>query len=213
MATAFSSQAPHFSDSGASPPRGRRRVPRNSSRYLRHVTYTVVRENEPATRDRVDSPELAAQVARRVIPDDGREHFVALFLDAQNRLTGTHHISTGSLSASIVHPREVFGPAIREGAAHIILAHVHPSGDPSPSKEDVHLTGQLVEGGRLLGIRVHDHVIIGAGTEYLVCRGPPHVVDHRKAREKTGLALAVFAGPEGADRPLMRWPRGRLTRP
>jgi DNA repair protein RadC len=171
-------QAPHFSDSGASPPRNfppvasrevpprrRQRVPRVSSRYLRHVSYTVVRENEPANRDRVDSPELAAQVARRAIPDDGREHFVALFLDSQNRLTGTHLVSTGSLSASIVHPRELFGPAIREGAAHVVLAHVHPSGDPSPSKEDVALTRQLVEGGRILGIRVHDHVIIGAGSE------------------------------------------------
>jgi DNA repair protein RadC len=140
------------------------RIPRPSGRYVRAVSYLVVREGEPATRDRVDSPEAAATVARRVIPDDDREHFAVLFLDSQNRLTGVHQVSTGSLSASIVHPREVFGPAVREGAAHVILAHNHPSGDPTPSKEDLQLTTQLVEGGRLLGIRVHDHLILGSGT-------------------------------------------------
>jgi DNA repair protein RadC len=57
----------------------------------------------------------------------------------------------------------VLGPAIREGAAHLILAHNHPSGDPTPSKEDVHLTRQLAEGARLLGLRVHDHIVIGSG--------------------------------------------------
>jgi DNA repair protein RadC len=103
-----------------------------------------------------------------VIPDDGREHFVAFLLDAQNRLTHVHHVSTGSLSASIVHPREVLGPAIREGAAHMILAHNHPSGDPTPSREDAALTRQLAEGARLLGLKVHDHVIIGNGIERFV---------------------------------------------
>jgi DNA repair protein RadC len=73
-------------------------------------------------------------------------------------------VSEGSLSASIVHPREVFRTAILEATAHLILVHNHPSGDPTPSKEDVHLTRQLVEGARLLGLRVHDHVIIGRGS-------------------------------------------------
>jgi DNA repair protein RadC len=165
MATAFLSQAPYFSDSGASPPRARRRpVPKYSTRYLRHVSYTVARENEPATREKLDSPELAAALARRVIPDDGREHFFTFLLDTQNRLTGVHHVSTGSLSASIVHPREVLGPAIREGASALILVHNHPSGDPTPSKEDLHLTRQLTEGARLLGLRIHDHLIVGNGS-------------------------------------------------
>jgi DNA repair protein RadC len=168
MATAFLSQSPHFSDSGSSPPRRRRRVPTRSQRYLRHVHYTIVREGEPAVRDRIDTPELAAAIARRLIPDDGREHFLALFLDSQNRLTGHHCVSIGSLSASIVHPREVLGPAIREGAAHLVVAHNHPSGDPTPSKEDLHLTRQLAEGARLLGLRLHDHIVIGSGTEAYV---------------------------------------------
>jgi DNA repair protein RadC len=166
MATAFSSQSPHFAESGSSPPRQRRRrVPAESQRYLRHISYSIVREDEPAVRDRVDTPELAAAVARRLIPDDGREHFVVLFLDSQNRLTGHHPVSTGSLSASIVHPREVLGPAIREGAVHLVVAHNHPSGDPTPSKEDVHITRQLAEGARLLGLRLHDHVVIGSGSQ------------------------------------------------
>ena len=84
-------------------------------------------------------------------------------LDSQNGLLRDVQVSEGSLSASIVHPREVFRTAILEATAHLILVHNHPSGDPTPSKEDVHLTRQLVEGARLLGLRVHDHVIIGRG--------------------------------------------------
>lgn len=142
-----------------------RRTPPRSSRYIRRIEYLVCREGEPAQREKLDSPDTAAALARRVIPDDGREHFYALLLDSQNRLTGVHHVSTGSLSASIVHPREVLGPAIREGAAHLILAHCHPSGDPTPSNEDLHLTRQVSEGARLLGLKVHDHVILGSGTD------------------------------------------------
>jgi DNA repair protein RadC len=160
----------HFTKSGGSPPRARQRagVPRDSRRYIRQVLYIVARETIPACRERLDGPDPVAALARLVVPDDDREHFYAFFVDSQNRLLAAHHVSTGSLSTSIVHPREVLGPAIREGAAHLILAHNHPSGDPTPSKEDVHLSRQLAEGARLLGIRVHDHVIIGNGTESIV---------------------------------------------
>jgi DNA repair protein RadC len=96
--------------------------------------------------------------------DDDKEHFWVLLLNSQNHLTCTHHVSMGSLSASIVHPREVFRAAVLASAAHVILVHNHPSGDPTPSKEDVHLTRQLVEGARVLGLRIHDHVIIGNGS-------------------------------------------------
>jgi DNA repair protein RadC len=84
-------------------------------------------------------------------------------LDAQNRLLRDRIISEGTLSASLVHPREVFKPAIVESAASVILLHNHPSGDPTPSREDVRLTRQLAECARLLELRVHDHVIIGQG--------------------------------------------------
>jgi DNA repair protein RadC len=67
-------------------------------------------------------------------------------------------------SASLVHPREALGPAIREGAASLLLIHNHPSGDPAPSREDLKLTRQLADGANLLDLRLHDHVIIGNGT-------------------------------------------------
>ncbi len=136
-------------------------------RYRRvAVTYTVAREQPPAAWPRLSSPEAAADFARELLAshDDDREHFWVIFLNAQNGYTGHHLVSTGSLSASIVHPREVLGPALREGAAHVILVHNHPSGEPTPSKEDVQLTRQLAEGARLLGIRLHDHLIVGNGT-------------------------------------------------
>lgn len=74
-------------------------------------------------------------------------------------------VSTGTQSASLVHPREVLGPALRVGAASLILVHNHPSGDPTPSGEDLRLTSQLAKGAQLLDLRLHDHIIIGNGTE------------------------------------------------
>jgi len=145
--------------------------PGRSRRYRRvAVTYTVAREQGPTTWPALSSPDAAAEFARELLAaqDDDREHFWVIFLNAQNGYTGHHLVSTGSLSASIVHPREVLGPALREGAAHLILVHNHPSGDPTPSKEDVSLTRQLVEGARLLGIRLHDHVIVGNGSGHWV---------------------------------------------
>jgi DNA repair protein RadC len=93
------------------------------------VTYTVAREHGPATWPTLSSPEEAADFARELLAahDDDREHFWVIFLNAQNGYTGHHLVSTGSLSASIVHPREVLGPALREGAAHLLLVHNHPS--------------------------------------------------------------------------------------
>ena len=140
-------------------------------RYRRvAVTYTVAREQPPAAWPRLSSPEAAADFAREHLTghDDDREHFWVIFLNAQNGYTGHHLVSTGSLSASIVHPREVLGPALREGAAHLLLVHNHPSGDPTPSKEDVALTRQLAEGARLLGVRLHDHLVLGNGTSQWV---------------------------------------------
>ena len=85
--------------------------------------------------------------------------------DSQNGLVATHEVSTGTLSAALVHPREVFGPALRlMGVASIVLVHNHPSGDPTPSKADLRLTRQLVDGAKLLDLAIHDHVIIGNGT-------------------------------------------------
>ncbi len=92
-----------------------------------------------------------------------KEHFVALLLDGKNRLIREVRISEGSLTASVVHPREAFLPAVRASAAGVIFAHNHPSGDPTPSAEDRAVTAQLREAGRLLGIAVLDHLVVGTG--------------------------------------------------
>jgi len=96
--------------------------------------------------------------------DRRKEHFLILLLDGKNRIIREEQVSEGSLNQSIVHPREVFKPAVRESAAAIILVHNHPSGDPAPSREDREITRRLKEGGDLLGIRVLDHIIIGDGS-------------------------------------------------
>ncbi len=90
-----------------------------------------------------------------------REHFVAVLLDAQGGLIRIATIHVGTLTSSIVGPREVFREAIRDGASSVIVAHNHPSGNPEPSPEDIHVTNLLVEVGKMLDISVDDHVIIG----------------------------------------------------
>ena len=91
-----------------------------------------------------------------------KEHFVVLLLNARHELQGRETVSIGSLNASIVHPREVFQPAILHCAASVVLVHNHPSGDPEPSEEDLSITKRLVQVGDLVGIGVLDHVIVAA---------------------------------------------------
>jgi DNA repair protein RadC len=92
-----------------------------------------------------------------------KEKFITLCLDTKNQVLKEEVVSIGSLNASIVHPREVFKSALMESSASVIIVHNHPSGDPSPSREDIMVTEKLVEGGKLLGIDVLDHIIIGDG--------------------------------------------------
>ena len=92
-----------------------------------------------------------------------KEHFLALLLDTRGRVIKVSSVSVGSLDASIVHPREVFSEAMLAGAASVVFAHNHPSGDPEPSAEDVQLNKRLVDVGELVGIDVLDHVIIAGG--------------------------------------------------
>ena len=96
----------------------------------------------------------------RLAVDGVQEEFHIVTLDTQLGPIGTHHITTGTLDASLVHPREVFRPAIRESASAIILVHNHPSGDPTPSREDRSVTDRLTQAGDLLGIRVLDHIVV-----------------------------------------------------
>lgn len=96
----------------------------------------------------------------RDIRDHKKEHFVVFFLDSRNQEIKREIISVGTLNANLVHPREVFEPAIRCNAAQIIIAHNHPSGNPEPSNEDVEITKKLCHAGKILGIDVLDHVIV-----------------------------------------------------
>lgn len=95
-----------------------------------------------------------------------REHFMVLHLNGKNCLIAQETISIGSLNQAIVHPREVFKAAVINGSAAVILAHNHPSGDATPSSEDIAMTLRLREVGDLLGIKVLDHIIVGAGDDY-----------------------------------------------
>jgi DNA repair protein RadC len=92
-----------------------------------------------------------------------RENFVAVFLDSKNKVIGINTIAVGTLSYAPVHPREVFKAAILCNAVGVILAHNHPSGDPSPSSADLSVTKQLKEAGEIIGIDIIDHVVIGDG--------------------------------------------------
>ncbi len=95
-----------------------------------------------------------------------KEIFSVMLLNAKNRLIKTVTISEGALTGTIVHPREVFNPAIRESANSVVFTHNHPSGDPEPSNEDIALTRRLVDAGNIMGIRVVDHLIIGDNRYY-----------------------------------------------
>lgn len=95
-----------------------------------------------------------------------KEYFLSLHLDSKNQLIRELLVSVGSLNISVVHPREVFSPAVRDSTAALILLHNHPSGDPAPSREDLECTHRLRRAGKILGIRVLDHIIIGFDVYY-----------------------------------------------
>ena len=120
-----------------------------------------LRSRNGASRAVLSSPEQVFARYGPLMEELKKEVFRVILLDAQNGLLRDVVVSEGTLSASLVHPREVFKPAILESAASIILLHNHPSGDPTPSREDLRLTRQLVECSKLLDLRIHDHVIIG----------------------------------------------------
>jgi DNA repair protein RadC len=109
----------------------------------------------------VRTPEDVARLLRAQAQPLTCEVFWVLLLNAKNHLIALHEVSRGILDASLVHPREVFKRAVETRSAAVILAHNHPSGDPAPSAEDVRITRQLVDAGRVMGIRVMDHVVLG----------------------------------------------------
>lgn len=99
----------------------------------------------------------------RLIADAMQEEFHIVTLNTKNHVIKTHRITVGTLDASLVHPREVFRPAVRDAASSILLAHNHPSGDPEPSREDRQVTRRLEEAGTLIGINVLDHIVLAKG--------------------------------------------------
>ena len=117
-----------------------------------------------AVKDAKDAYKYCSDLA-----DHAQEAFVVLTLNQKNRIIGRHLVSLGSATATLIHPREVFRPAILEGAASVMVVHNHPSGDPTPSSDDRRMTERLVEAAEILGIRLLDHVIIGdnQGSEYI----------------------------------------------
>jgi DNA repair protein RadC len=128
------------------------------------VSCRLVKERtQDSPSKRVRSAVDVYELARRYMDGLDRESFVVLLLNTQNQIVGINTVTVGTLDASLVHPREVFKPAILASAASIILVHNHPSGDPTPSAEDRSVTRQLRTAGALIGIDVLDHVVIGEG--------------------------------------------------
>lgn len=113
------------------------------------------------TRPAIKGPEDAAQMVMEEMRHLDREHFCALLLNTKHQVVARETISVGTLNSSLVHPRELFKAAIKRSAAALILVHNHPSGDPTPSREDREITDRLKEAGTIIGIDVLDHIIIG----------------------------------------------------
>lgn len=117
-------------------------------------------------RPKINGMEDVVEAVKPMIADPNKEFFIALYLNTKNGVLKQEVISIGSLNANIVHPREIFKTACMVSASNIIVAHNHPSGDPSPSREDIELTKKLFEAGKMMGIELLDHVIIGHDSNY-----------------------------------------------
>ncbi len=119
---------------------------------------------------KVESPENIFHLLKNDLGNKKREHFKIILLNTKKHIIAIENISIGSLNSSIAHPREIFRSAIQHAADSVILVHNHPSGDPSPSDDDIELTERLIKVGDILGIKVVDHVII-AGKSFVNLRG------------------------------------------
>jgi len=115
------------------------------------------------SRATIRSPQDAADLVMPELRDSPQECFKALFLNTKNEVLKTRTITTGSLDASLITPRELFKEAISMNSASVIIAHNHPSGDPTPSREDIEVSKRLCQAGQVVGIEVLDHIIIGDG--------------------------------------------------
>jgi DNA repair protein RadC len=125
-------------------------------------------DDSVSMRERVDMADAAAaaKLVRQEVTEWAKESFWTLWLDARNRMIGREKVSVGCLDTTLAHPREVFNKAIRASAAAIIVVHNHPTGEPTPSDDDVRLTRRLAEAGKIIGIRLLDHIIIAKSGHY-----------------------------------------------
>jgi len=144
-------------------------------RTWRRVRVSLVREQA----ERPYAVRHAGDVVgllRAFLRDDPRERFAVVYLDTRNRPIAVHEASVGTCDAVQVHPREVFGPAVALSATAIVVAHNHPSGDPTPSAEDRAVTARLKDAGELLGIAVLDHLVLGESRYFSFADEAFHVV-------------------------------------
>jgi len=121
---------------------------------------------------RISSPKSAKNVFIEVLELDRRaeEVFAMITLDVKNKITGIFEVSVGTLSSSLVAPREVFKRALLQNAAAVLFGHNHPSGNPEPSTDDIQITKKLMKGGKLLGINIFDHIIVGTDDKFISMR-------------------------------------------
>ena len=121
---------------------------------------------------RISSPKSAKDVFIEVLELDRRaeEVFAMITLDVKNKITGIFEVSVGTLSSSLVAPREVFKRALLQNAAAVLFGHNHPSGSPNPSTDDIQITKKLMKGGKLLGINIIDHIIVGTDDDFISMR-------------------------------------------
>ena len=137
--------------------------------YFKKYKLTIVKESSSKyeINNKISSPKDIVNVLTHVlkIQEEAEEIFVLITLDTKNKITGIFEVSRGSIDSSIVHPREVLKRALLNNSANIVVAHNHPSEDPTPSKNDINITLRLKEASDLIGINLLDHVIIG-GSRY-----------------------------------------------
>lgn len=132
------------------------------------VSIKMVKEGSILYKERkVTSPSDAANIAKDFLECCDREQLIVICLDTKNQPTAINLASIGTLNSSVVHPREVFKVAILANSASIIVAHNHPSGDTTPSSEDVNVTTRIKEAGKILGIELLDHIIISCNNSYI----------------------------------------------
>ena len=144
------------------------RMKNTKQKYVQIVRLKLIREAGFLTQSKVESPEEAYEVFRQFLGEEmDREHLALLCLDTKNRPTAVQIIAVGTLDSVLIHPREVFKTALLANAASIICAHWNPSGDPAPSPEDLKITYRLMQVGELMGIKLLDHLILGAADYYL----------------------------------------------